>query len=79
MAQRYKFSIESKKAAEKMRALKKRALKKRALKKEGTEKVPIFKDQNGKCLRFITSPSTNRLSLAMLDRQRRVKLLFLRH
>ena len=46
---------------------------------EGTEKVPIFKDQNGKCLRFITSPSTNRLSLAMLDRQRRVKLLFLRH
>ena len=46
---------------------------------EGTEKVPIFKDQNGKCLRFITSPSTNRLSKAMLDRKRRVKLRFLRH
>ena len=47
--------------------------------KEGTEKVPIFNDQNGKCLRFITSPSTNRLSKAMLDRKRRVKLRFLRH
>lgn len=47
--------------------------------KEGTEKVSIFKDQNGKCLRFITSPSTNRLSKAMLDRKRRVKLRFLRH
>ena len=46
---------------------------------EGTEKVSIFKDQNGKCLRFITSPSTNRLSKAMLDRKRRVKLRFLRH
>ena len=46
---------------------------------EGTEKVPIFNDQNGKCLRFITSPSTNRLSKAMLDRKRRVKLRFLRH
>lgn len=46
---------------------------------EGTEKVSIFKDQNGKCLRFITSPSTDRLSKAMLDRKRRVKLRFLRH
>ena len=46
---------------------------------EGTEKVSIFKDQNGKCLRFITSPSTNRLSKAILDRKRRVKLRFLRH
>ena len=46
---------------------------------EGTEKVPIFKDQNGKCLRFITSPSTNRLSKAMLNRKRRVKLRFFRH
>lgn len=46
---------------------------------EGTEKVPIFNDRNGKCLRFITSPSTNRLSKAMLDRKRRVKLRFLRH
>ena len=53
--------------------------KKEGDKSEGTEKVPIFNDQNGKCLRFITSPSTNRLSKAMLDRKRRVKLRFLRH
>ena len=51
----------------------------RVLPWEGTEKVSIFKDQNGKCLRFITSPSTDRLSKAMLDRKRRVKLRFLRH
>ena len=30
-------------------------------KKEGTEKVPFFYDQNGKCLRFVTSLSANRL------------------
>ena len=29
--------------------------------KEGTEKVPFFYDQNGKCLRFVTSLSANRL------------------
>ena len=28
---------------------------------EGTEKVPFFYDQNGKCLRFVTSLSANRL------------------
>ena len=28
---------------------------------EGTEKVPFFYDQNGKCLRFATSLSANRL------------------
>ena len=31
------------------------------LPKEGTEKVPFFYDQNGKCLRFVTSLSANRL------------------
>ena len=30
---------------------------------EGTEKVPFFYDQNGKCLRFVTSLSANRLKL----------------
>ena len=29
--------------------------------REGTEKVPFFYDQNGKCLRFVTSLSANRL------------------
>jgi len=29
---------------------------------EGTEKVPFFYDQNGKCLRFVTSLSANRLN-----------------
>ena len=28
---------------------------------EGTEKVPFFYNQNGKCLRFVTSLSANRL------------------
>ena len=28
---------------------------------EGTEKVPFFYDPNGKCLRFVTSLSANRL------------------
>ena len=28
---------------------------------EGTEKVPFFYDQNGKCLRFVTSLSANHL------------------
>ena len=28
---------------------------------EDTEKVPFFYDQNGKCLRFVTSLSANRL------------------
>ena len=32
-----------------------------ALPKEGTEKVPFFYDQNGKCLRFVTSLSANHL------------------
>ena len=32
-----------------------------ALPWEGTEKVPFFYDQNGKCLRFVTSLSANRL------------------
>ena len=29
--------------------------------REGTEKVPFFYDPNGKCLRFVTSLSANRL------------------
>ena len=29
--------------------------------REGTEKLPFFYDQNGKCLRFVTSLSANRL------------------
>ena len=29
--------------------------------REGTEKVPFFYNQNGKCLRFVTSLSANRL------------------
>ena len=35
---------------------------------EGTEKVPFFYDQNGKCLRFVTSLSANRLNKAKIDR-----------
>ena len=38
------------------------------LPKEGTEKVPFFYDQNGKCLRFVTSLSANRLNKAKIDR-----------
>ena len=45
---------------------------------ESTEKVLFFKDQNEKCLRFITFLSTNRLNKAMIGRKRRVKRLFLR-
>ena len=40
---------------------------------ESTEKVQFFKDQNEKCLRFITFLSTNRLNKAMIDRKRRGK------
>ena len=36
---------------------------------EGTEKVPFFYDQNGKCLRFVTSLSANRLNKAKIDRK----------
>ena len=36
---------------------------------EGTEKVPFFYDQNGKCLRFVTSLSANRLNKAKTDRK----------
>ena len=36
--------------------------------REGTEKVPFFYDQNGKCLRFVTSLSANRLNKAKIDR-----------
>ena len=39
-----------------------------ALPWEGTEKVPFFYDQNGKCLRFVTSLSANRLNKAKIDR-----------
>ena len=46
---------------------------------ESTEKVQFFKDQNEKCLRFITFLSTNRLNKAMIGRKRRVKRLFLRY
>ena len=46
---------------------------------ESTEKVLFFKDQNEKCLRFITFLSTNRLNKAMIGRKRRVKRLFLRY
>lgn len=46
---------------------------------ESTEKVQFFKDQNEKCLRFITFLSTNRLNKAMIDRKRRLKRLFLRY
>ena len=46
---------------------------------ESTEKVQFFKDQNEKCLRFITFLSTNRLNKAMIDRKRSVKRLFLRY
>ena len=37
--------------------------------KEGTEKVPFFYDQNGKCLRFVTSLSANHLNKAKIDRK----------
>ena len=37
--------------------------------REGTEKVPFFYDQNGKCLRFVTSLSANRLNKAKIDRK----------
>ena len=47
--------------------------------RESTEKVQFFKDQNEKCLRFITFLSTNRLNKAMIGRKRRVKRLFLRY
>ena len=50
-----------------------------ARKSESTEKVLFFKDQNEKCLRFITFLSTNRLNKAMIGRKRRVKRLFLRY
>ena len=43
---------------------------------ESTEKVLFFKDQNEKCLRFITFLSTNRLNKAMIGRKRRVKRQF---
>ena len=46
---------------------------------ESTEKVLFFKDQNEKCLRFITFLCTNRLNTAMIGRKRRVKRLFLRY
>ena len=46
---------------------------------EGTEKVPIFKDKNGKMLRFITSFSINRINKAVFDRKRRIKLRFICH
>ena len=46
---------------------------------ESTEKVLFFKDQNEKCLRFITFLSINRLNKAMIGRKRRVKRLFLRY
>ena len=46
---------------------------------ESTEKVLFFKDQNEKCLRFITFLSTNRINKAMIGRKRRVKRLFLRY
>ena len=46
---------------------------------ESTEKVLFFKDQNEKCLRFITFLSTNRLNKAMIGRKRRVKRQFLRY
>ena len=46
---------------------------------ESTEKVQFFKDQNEKCLRFITFLSTNRLNKAMIGRKRRVKRLFFRY
>ena len=46
---------------------------------ESTEKVQFFKDQNEKCLRFITFLSINRLNKAMIGRKRRVKRLFLRY
>ena len=46
---------------------------------ESTEKVQFFKDQNEKCLRFITFLSTNCLNKAMIGRKRRVKRLFLRY
>ena len=46
---------------------------------ESTEKVQFFKDQNEKCLRFITFLSTNRLNKAMIGRKRRVKRQFLRY
>ncbi len=46
---------------------------------ESTEKVLFFKDQNEKCLRFITFLSTNRLNKAMIGRKRRVKRRFLRY
>ena len=46
---------------------------------ESTEKVQFFKEQNEKCLRFITFLSTNRLNKAMISRKRRVKRLFLRY
>ena len=36
--------------------------------REGTEKVPFFYDQNGKCLRFVTSLSANRLNKAKIGR-----------
>ena len=46
---------------------------------ESTEKVQFFKDQNEKCLRFITFLSTNRLNKAMIGRKRMVKRLFFRY
>ena len=73
----YSFSVLSPKACfqcnDKLQFVSKHA------KGESTEKVQFFKDQNEKCLRFITFLSTNRLNKAMIGRKRRVKRLFLRY